>query len=45
MRSYDNALHRNTFIKGYRSFNKLEISAYDALRGGECKRTLPIVVV
>jgi hypothetical protein len=45
MRSYYDALHCNTFVKGYGNFNKLEISAYDALRGGECKRTLPIVVV
>jgi hypothetical protein len=45
MRSYYDALHRNTFVKGYRNFNKLEISAYDELRGGECKGTLPIVVV
>jgi hypothetical protein len=45
MRSYYDALHHNTFIKGYGNFNKLEISAYNTLRGGECKGILPIVVV
>jgi hypothetical protein len=45
MSSYYDASHRNIFIKGYRSLNKLEISAYNALRGGEYKGTLPIVVV